>query len=85
MSTTPQNFQYNSSSHILSWDPVPDTYEYWIEYTPSGVVDWKCIYTGALNSCDFNVDPGQYLVKGRRKKLPHEPWDPFGTVETISV
>lgn len=86
MACTPQNFSYNSSSKILSWDSCPDTYEYQIAYAPSGTTNWSVIYTGPNTSCSFSVPPGDYIVYGRKKTGgAGEPWGVWGTPEPITV
>lgn len=85
MAQPPSNFQYNSSTHILSWSPSPDGDEYYIEYCLYGTTDWAHIYTGTNTNCNHLFPPSRYLVRGKSRKTGQPYWGVFCTPEEINV
>lgn len=66
MPQPPENFVYNASSRMLSWEAIIGADSYWIEFAINdGLDNWLTLYIGPDTICQFHKPAGIYRTKGR--------------------
>jgi len=84
MPEPPENFAFNDSTGLLSWNPVIGALEYYIEASLESLELWTRVYDQGNNtSAQFNRPPGTYKVKGKTKD--NSGWGNTGSPKIIIV